>query len=90
MARAVMGALVGQHVSDSQTGLRGIPFALLPSLLRLEANGYDFELDMLIALNLADTKAISEGWFVRLLREVKPLRARVLAKLNATSAEEDE
>jgi hypothetical protein len=48
------------------------------------------ELDMLIALNLADTKAISEGWFVRLLREVKPLRARVLAKLNATSAEEDE
>jgi glycosyltransferase involved in cell wall biosynthesis len=50
VTRIVMGALVGQHVSDTQTGLRGIPAALLPHLLRLEANGYDFELDMLIAV----------------------------------------
>jgi len=50
VTRTVMGALVGQHVSDTQTGLRGIPAALLPRLLRLESNGYDFELDMLIAV----------------------------------------
>jgi glycosyltransferase involved in cell wall biosynthesis len=50
VTRAVMGALVGQHVSDTQTGLRGLPVRLLPHLLRLEANGYDFELDMLIAV----------------------------------------
>jgi glycosyltransferase involved in cell wall biosynthesis len=50
VTRTVMGALVGQHVSDTQTGLRGIPASLLPHLLRLEANGYDFELDMLIAI----------------------------------------
>jgi len=50
VTRAVMRALVGQHVSDTQTGLRGIPALLLPHLLRLEANGYDFELDMLIAV----------------------------------------
>src|SRR5580658_3211293 len=50
VTRAVMRALVGQHVSDTQTGLRGIPARLLPRLLRLEANGYDFELDMLIAV----------------------------------------
>ncbi|MGA2592178.1 MAG: glycosyltransferase [Bryobacteraceae bacterium] len=48
ITRTVMHALVGQKVSDTQTGLRGIPAALLPHLLRMEANGYDFELDMLI------------------------------------------
>jgi len=50
LTRAVMRALVGQNVSDTQTGLRGIPAALLPQLMRAEANGYDFELDMLIAV----------------------------------------
>jgi glycosyltransferase involved in cell wall biosynthesis len=50
LTRTVMRALVGQHISDTQTGLRGIPARLLPRLLRLEANGYDFELDMLIAV----------------------------------------
>jgi len=50
VTRTVMRALVGQHVSDTQTGLRGIPAFLLPHMLRLEANGYDFELDMLIAV----------------------------------------
>lgn len=50
VTRTVMGALVGQRVTDTQTGLRGIPVSLLPQLLRLEANGYDFELDMLIAI----------------------------------------
>src|ERR1035438_9059225 len=50
VTRTVMRALVGQNVSDTQTGLRGIPARLLPRLLRLEANGYDFELDMLITV----------------------------------------
>jgi len=50
VTRTVMRALVGQDVSDTQTGLRGIPASLLPHLLRLDANGYDFELDMLIAV----------------------------------------
>ena len=48
VTRTVMHALVGHNVSDTQTGLRGIPATLLPHLLRMEANGYDFELDMLI------------------------------------------
>jgi len=38
----------GITLSDTQTGLRGIPLALLPSLLRLRTRGYDFELDMLL------------------------------------------
>jgi putative flippase GtrA len=41
--------LVGQHLSDTQTGLRGIPLTFLPYLLRMKSAGYEFELDMLIA-----------------------------------------
>lgn len=44
----VMRALVGERLRDTQTGLRGIPSSLIPHLLRLLPNGYEFELDMLI------------------------------------------
>ena len=39
----------GQRLSDTQTGLRGIPRKMLPALLRLPSRGYEFELDMLLA-----------------------------------------
>ena len=39
----------GQKLSDTQTGLRGIPRQVLPALLRLPSTGYEFELDMLLA-----------------------------------------
>ena len=45
---ALARLLVGQNLSDTQTGLRGIPAALLPHLLRIPASGYEFELEMLI------------------------------------------
>ena len=41
----------GQRLSDTQTGLRGIPRKMLPALLRLPSQGYEFELDMLLACN---------------------------------------
>ena len=47
--RSIMHALLGQKLTDTQTGLRGIPASFLPKLLRLEATGYEFELQMLIA-----------------------------------------
>jgi putative flippase GtrA len=40
--------LHGIALTDTQTGLRGIPRDLATKLLRLETRGYDFELDMLI------------------------------------------
>ena len=49
LSRQVVRAVVGQKLADTQTGLRGIPARLLPHLLRIEANGYEFELEMLIA-----------------------------------------
>ncbi|MEZ5285801.1 MAG: glycosyltransferase [Vicinamibacterales bacterium] len=42
--------LVGQRVSDTQTGLRAIPRARLAELARLEGAGYEYELNMLIHL----------------------------------------
>jgi len=47
--RSVMHALLGQKLTDTQTGLRGIPANFLPRLLRHESTGYEFELEMLIA-----------------------------------------
>ena len=39
--------LMGEKISDTQTGLRGIPRLLMAHLLRVPATGYEFELDML-------------------------------------------
>src|SRR5262245_53212757 len=47
--RGIMRALLGRKLTDTQTGLRGIPAPLLPRLLRMESTGYEFELEMLIA-----------------------------------------
>ena len=44
----VMRALVGHNLRDTQTGLRGIPMDLIPRLMRSRANGYEFEMDMLL------------------------------------------
>ena len=48
VTRMLLRLMVGQSLSDTQTGLRGIPAALIPHLLRIPAQGYEFELDMLI------------------------------------------
>ncbi|HXI43184.1 MAG TPA: GtrA family protein [Bryobacteraceae bacterium] len=49
VTRVLLHLMVGQKLSDTQTGLRGIPAALIPHLLKITSQGYEFELDMLIA-----------------------------------------
>lgn len=49
VTRRLMRYTLGQRLADSQTGLRGIPAAMLPHFMRLSSSGYEFELDMLIA-----------------------------------------
>jgi putative flippase GtrA len=49
LTRTLVQWILGQKLSDTQTGLRGIPAALIPHLLHLPSRGYEFELDMLIA-----------------------------------------
>ena len=48
LTRSMFRLLYGQDILDTQTGLRGIPAQLAKSLLKLDSNGYEFELDMLI------------------------------------------
>ncbi len=58
--RGIVHMLLGRRISDTQTGLRGIPASLLPHLLRIEARGYEFELEMLIAAHRLAIPLIEE------------------------------
>ena len=49
VARGLVWLLLGRRLTDTQTGLRGIPPRLLGALGRIPADGYEFELDMLNA-----------------------------------------
>jgi glycosyltransferase involved in cell wall biosynthesis len=48
ITRWIFRYFTGVSVWDTQTGLRGIPKEFLPELLRVRADGYDFELEMLL------------------------------------------
>ena len=60
MTRAAVKALVGHGLTDTQTGLRGLPARLLPSLLRVQSAGYELELDMLIACKHQGIRVVEE------------------------------
>lgn len=46
--KIVLRIVAGQKLSDTQTGLRALPGRLLPDLLKIPSQGYEFELDMLL------------------------------------------
>jgi glycosyltransferase involved in cell wall biosynthesis len=48
LTRGVFRLLIGRAITDTQTGLRGIPRAFLEELVRLGAGYYEFELEMLV------------------------------------------
>jgi glycosyltransferase involved in cell wall biosynthesis len=48
LTKSIFATLIGKKISDTQTGLRGIPLSLLQSLLAIHSNGYEYELEMLI------------------------------------------
>ncbi|NNM59859.1 MAG: bifunctional glycosyltransferase family 2/GtrA family protein [Legionellales bacterium] len=49
MTRKIFQFIVGKKVSDTQSGLRGIPMTFIPTLVTISNNGYEFELNMLMA-----------------------------------------
>ncbi len=51
LSRGVFRLLYGIRVRDTQTGLRGLPMSLLPSLLQLAGERYEYESSMLIAMS---------------------------------------
>lgn len=50
ITRFIFRLFTGKSISDTQTGLRAIPRSLIPSLILLKANRYDYELEMLLSL----------------------------------------
>jgi putative flippase GtrA len=51
LTKHIFRTLVGIKLTDTQSGLRGIPVSILPRLLKVSGEGYDYELGMLIAVN---------------------------------------
>ena len=45
---AVFSLLYGKKITDTQTGLRGIPYSFLPECLKMEGERFEFEIVMLI------------------------------------------
>lgn len=60
ITRGIFYVLVGKYLSDTQTGLRGIPARFIPSLLRLGGEGYEYEMNMLIATKMQHIDVIEE------------------------------
>jgi glycosyltransferase involved in cell wall biosynthesis len=59
LTRGVFRLLYGLDLQDTQTGLRAIPLVLLPALLDVEGERYEYESSMLIAVN-ADRRRIEQ------------------------------
>ena len=55
LTRLALRAVVGLSLTDTQTGLRGIPLRMLGSLMRLEGEQYEYEMNMLLALRQRGT-----------------------------------
>ena len=51
LTRRIFKTLIGVKISDTQSGLRGIPVSVMPHLLKVSGEGYEFELGMLIAVH---------------------------------------
>ena len=60
LTKYMVRLLMGKRISDTQTGLRGIPQALMKDLLRIPSTGYEFELDMLITATHRGIQIIEE------------------------------
>jgi glycosyltransferase involved in cell wall biosynthesis len=57
---SIFRLLTGKKLSDTQSGLRGIPKSMFPLLLKLSTNGYEFELDMLLACKYTNRQIVEE------------------------------
>jgi glycosyltransferase involved in cell wall biosynthesis len=56
LTRRVFAFLTGTNVTDTQTGLRGLPRAVLPELMGLDGERYEFEMTMLAHLCRGDQR----------------------------------
>ena len=61
LTRSVLRAAIGSKLADTQTGLRGVPAALAAHLPAIAANGYEFELEMLLTCGDARREIVETG-----------------------------
>src|ERR1017187_9749966 len=61
LTSAIMHALMGRKMADTQTGLRGLPASFALRTLKIEATGYEFELEMLIAAHQLGIHVVEES-----------------------------
>ena len=52
LTRWLFAFLAGKRVSDTQSGLRGIPRSAIPGLLRLAGERYEYEMNMLVSAEM--------------------------------------
>ena len=60
ITRSIFYILTGKCLSDTQTGLRGIPTRFIPTLISLEGEGYEYEMGMLIASKTQGIRVLEE------------------------------
>lgn len=60
VTRFLFRLLIGQKLTDTQSGLRGIPRSFIPGLLKIGSNGFEFNLDMLLAWKYSGRQVIEQ------------------------------
>ncbi len=60
LTRYVFRLLVGKKLSDTQSGLRCIPGAMLPDLIRLDGEKYEYEMNMLISTKTGNIDIVEQ------------------------------
>ena len=48
ITRAIFGFLAGQKLSDTQTGLRGVPKSAMPWMMEVKGERFEYEMNMLV------------------------------------------
>jgi glycosyltransferase involved in cell wall biosynthesis len=61
LTRYIFGFMVGKKLSDTQSGLRCIPMSRIPSLMRLDGERYEYEMNMLVWTRTAQIDIAEEG-----------------------------
>ncbi len=58
ITRNIFYLVTGQKLSDTQTGLRGIPFVFLQNLLNIKGDRYEYEMNVLLSAKKLGMKII--------------------------------
>lgn len=58
LTRFVFAVVIGKRISDTQSGLRGLPRALVPHLLKVKGERYEYEINMLILTKMKSVEIV--------------------------------